>query len=104
MKKEQKKQIDVIALLSYLGILFIIPLLAAKNNKFAQFHARQGLVLFIAEVLTSILIMLPVIGWLGAPLLWIVWFVLIIIGIANVIKNEKKELPLIGKYADRFKI
>jgi len=95
---------ELTAILSYLGILFLIPLLVAKDNDFDQFHARQGLVLFIAEVITAMFAAVPILGWIGAPLLYIFWFVLIIIGIINVLEGKKKELPFIGQFADKFKI
>lgn len=44
------EQNKVMALLSYLGILVLVPLLAAKELRFARFHANQGLVLLIALV------------------------------------------------------
>lgn len=44
-----------LAWLSYLGILFLIPLLAKRQNKYCQFHAKQGLVLLIAEIIVLIL-------------------------------------------------
>ena len=31
------------AILAYFGILVLIPILAAKDSKFARFHANQGL-------------------------------------------------------------
>lgn len=31
--------------MSYIGLLFLIPLLVLKDNRFAKFHAKQGLVL-----------------------------------------------------------
>jgi len=100
----QKDEKDLIAILSYIGVLFVIPLLAGKDNAFVQFHAKQGLVLFIAEIGTSILLMIPVLGWLGAPILWIVWLVLSIMGIINVFNGEKKELPLTGQFSDKFNL
>lgn len=48
------------AALSYVWILFLIPLLGQKHSKFCQFHAKQGLILF----LLSFIAWLPVIGWL----------------------------------------
>ena len=33
------------AAIGYLGILFLIPLLANKDSPFAQYHAKQGMVL-----------------------------------------------------------
>ena len=35
------------AILAYFGILVIIPILAAKDSKFARFHSNQGLILCI---------------------------------------------------------
>ena len=43
-------QNKIMAILAYFGILVVIPILAAKESKFARFHANQGLVLFIASV------------------------------------------------------
>ena len=40
----------VLSLFAYIGILFLIPLLAAPNSKFARFHTNQGLVLFVAAL------------------------------------------------------
>lgn len=48
------------AALSYIWILFLIPLLGKKHSNFCQFHAKQGLVLF----LLSFISWFPVFGWL----------------------------------------
>ncbi|MDR1165229.1 MAG: hypothetical protein LBO66_05040 [Deltaproteobacteria bacterium] len=37
----------VVACLSYLGILFLIPLFAAKDSPFARAHVNQGFLLFL---------------------------------------------------------
>jgi uncharacterized membrane protein len=101
------------AVLSYFGILFLIPLLAAKNSKFAQFHARQGLTLCVFSVAYSIVIGI-IKSILNATVTWrtlalfgtiesilsflsIFFLVLAIIGIVNAVQGNAKELPLIGK-------
>jgi len=104
VRQSTKSEKDLLAILSYFGILFLIPLLARKDNEFNQFHAKQGLVLFIAEIVTAMLAGIPIIGWVGAPILYIAWFVFSIIGIINVLQGEKKELPLIGQLAKKFNI
>ncbi|MFH1255302.1 MAG: hypothetical protein V1667_02445 [bacterium] len=48
------------AALSYIWILFLIPLLGKQHSKFCQFHAKQGLILF----LLSFISWFPVFGWL----------------------------------------
>ena len=37
----------IIALVGYWGFLCILPLLLKKENEFAVYHAKQGLVMFI---------------------------------------------------------
>ena len=39
----------IFAILAYLGILVLIPILAAKDSPFAKYHANQGLVLLIGS-------------------------------------------------------
>ena len=80
----------VYAILSYIWILFLVPLLAAKESKFARFHANQGLVLFIASIICGII---PIVGWI----LGIVVLVLEIIGIVNAAQGKAKEVPIVGK-------
>ena len=41
----------VLACLSYLGILVLIPLIAAKDDEFVQFHVRQGAKLTILGII-----------------------------------------------------
>ena len=94
---------NLIAILSYFGILFLIPMLAAKDSRFAQFHAKQGLVLFIAEIATTLVAWIPIIGWIGGPILYIIWFIFSIIGIVNVLGGKQTMLPVIGKFASKFK-
>jgi uncharacterized membrane protein len=79
-------------------IIFFIPLLAAKDSKFAMFHANQGLVLFLAAVAVNIVgSIIPVLGWFFILTLGNLFiFVLFILGIINAAKGEMKPLPLIG--------
>lgn len=84
-------------ILSY--ILFFIPLITgdAQKSPFVKFHCNQGLVLAIAGVLSSIIAVIPIIGWILAPVLGIAVFVFDIMGIIAAVKGEKKDLPLVSK-------
>ena len=86
----------IMAVLAY--ILFFIPLLAAKDSKFARFHTNQGLVLFISAIIASVVAIIPVIGWIVAPILGVAVTILSIIGIINALNGRAKELPVIGKF------
>ncbi len=102
-KKEKKQPEKGLAILSYLGILFLVPWLAEKNNKFSKFHAKQGLILFLLEIASYLLLLIPVAGWIIAPIVWILCVVLLIIGIINVVNGKEKELPVIGQLAKKIK-
>lgn len=95
----------VMAILAYLGWLVLIPIFAAKESKYARFHANQGLVLVIIQIAWAIV--QGIVGsvlrslHLGfiASLLGIVnlaFLALLIIGIVNVVNGRAKELPIIG--------
>ncbi len=86
----------IMAVLAY--ILFFIPLLAAKDSKFARFHANQGLVLFLGGLISSVVAVIPVIGWIIAPIAGLAVTVLAVLGIINALNGKAKELPLIGKF------
>ena len=88
----------IFAILAYLGILVLVPIFAAKDSKFAKFHANQGLLLFIAEIAGSVISIIPILGTLVSFVVSIACFALAIIGIINAAKGEAKELPVIGKY------
>ena len=85
----------LMAVLAYIGVLVLIPLLAAKDSKFARFHANQGLILLICSIVSFFVgKMLPSLGYL----LSVAILIFSIIGIINAVKGQAKQLPLIGKF------
>jgi uncharacterized membrane protein len=95
----------IFALLAYIGILFLVPLLAAPQSKFARYHANQGIVLFLAVLITMagsvIAMFIPVIGCLATFLPFVFMaggFVFMILGIINAASGQYKPLPLIGHF------
>ena len=107
---QNSKEIEEGKVFAFLGIFltvigFIIVLLAKKDNKYAMFYAKQGLILFIAYAIISVAGMIPFIGWflilpLGSLFLFILW----IIGIIYALSGEEKDIPLIGEFAKKIKI
>ncbi len=85
-----------IAALAY--ILFFIPLLTAKDSKFAMYHANQGLILLLSAIVINVVgSIIPVIGWfIILPIGNLVVFIYFIIGLINTLKLEMKPLPLVG--------
>jgi len=89
------------AVLSYVSIFCIVPLIFKKNNAFVLSHGRQGLVIFVAEVATLVLsIVLP---WVFRPLLFIL-FACSLWGMVMAIRGQDVELPIIASIAEKITI
>ncbi len=84
-----------IAALAY--IIFFLPLLAAKDSRFAIYHANQGLVLFLTALGTNMVFSyVPFIGWLLLPLSNLAVVAFAVLGIINATNGLMKPLLLIG--------
>lgn len=96
-----------ISVLSYFGLLVLIPMLARKDSPFARFHSNQGLVLFITEIIVGVvssiikgIFALIHVAFVGSAIAWLLdvcMFVLAIMGIVYAVQGKAKELPVIGK-------
>lgn len=106
--KNELKENKVVFALSYLWILFFLPLVACPDSKAGKFHANQGLLTFILGVLISVTCtiigtcfsIIPfgyVITSIVSTLLGLANLILVIIGIVNALNERVVELPIIGK-------
>ncbi|BAL80660.1 hypothetical protein [Caldisericum exile] len=93
----------VLASLSYISILFIIPLLVKRDSKFCVEHAKQGLVLFLIEVALGIINWIPIIGWIIGSLGGIVLFVVSLLGFIYAIQGKFWKIPGVYDLAQNFK-
>jgi uncharacterized membrane protein len=104
------------AFFAYWGILFLLPLLGKKDNKFAVFHGKQGMVLCIAWIaliiVFAILIFVfslihPAIGalfYIIEILVWIALGVFAIIGMINALTGKYWKMPIFGDIAEKINI
>ena len=89
------------AVLSYLSIFCIVPLIFKKNNAFVLSHGRQGLVLFVFEAATLVIsIVLP---WCFRPFLFIL-FGFSFWGMVMAIRGQCVKLPIIARIAEKITI
>ncbi|MDR0596260.1 MAG: SHOCT domain-containing protein [Clostridiales Family XIII bacterium] len=106
----------VFGIIAYLSFLcFVSAFAAPKESRYSRFHANQGLVLFIFEVAAWVVFgilasiataSIPFGGFAGGLAAWltalfsvcynIFMLILTVLGIINAIKNEERQLPIIG--------
>ena len=96
------------AILSYLGPLWLIAVILGRESAFTRFHLNQGLimnaiwiVLWIPVTLVNVgIAFIPILGWIMAPCIAITFFLTYIaIAIKGAITANRglaEELPVIG--------
>lgn len=104
----------ILAAVAYLPALCFIGLFAAPGNRYVAFHARQGLLLFLTEIVGALAIAffdaslgtIPVLGMLASALLkFVVWFGFLGATVYGVIKGaggEVARIPYLGDAVERL--
>lgn len=91
------------AVMAYIPFLCFVPLIKMRDDPYAYFHARQGLVLFFIEVVAFIFTFphlsqmfwtAILIGCIGAA----------VAGIMFAIQGKAHKLPLIGDLAEKLRM
>lgn len=97
-------------------ILFLIPLFAARDNKYAMFHTEQAIALWIAFIVIYIAmwILTYIVGMISSSLAciisilgivpWLAYLVLWIMGLINAIGGKVKELPVVGAWGAKLNL
>lgn len=86
-------------LLGFLGI--IVALLAARESKFAMFHAREAMKLIVVQLLLgmiSLFLIWTIIVPLAALICYIILGVVQLICIFRACKGQAKKAPIVGSF------
>jgi uncharacterized membrane protein len=85
------------AALSYVFVLFLIPLLLKRSSKFTQFHARQGLIIFMFEI---------IVGWIVffGQIILLSMMTISIVGIVRALNGEWWKIPYIYQWSKKIKL
>jgi len=100
------KENRFLCILCYISVLFVAPLVLHPNSRYVKYHANQGLILFLFEILVSIvtfpisfifrIIHLGFIGWTISTTFSLVLAFLALYGILSTCSGYIRPLPLIG--------
>ena len=92
------------AAIGYISLLCFVPLFLKKGNRFAQFHGKQALVLFILEVAASILKAIPALGDVVFTLAFVILGILSLVGVMKVLMGECWEMPVVHEIASKISL
>lgn len=99
----------LLAAVAYLPALCFVGLLSAPDNRFVGFHARQGFLLFLVEVVAWIAVAIyegsigriPVLGFLvGAVIRFVLGLGFLVVTVYGVIKGASGEMARIPGLGD----
>lgn len=101
-KQKEVQEGKFFAVISYVSFLCIISLVLKKDNKFALYHAKQGLVLFVFEVAAFIVSIIPLLGWFLGTFGLVIFSLFSIWGILQALMGNYERLPIISDIADKI--
>lgn len=114
-----KKDSDtkLFAAMSYFSALFVVPLVTKKGNKFVMFHVKEGMALFIAELVAWFVLWMieaflegifsyNAIGFTQFlyKLAWLVFGAASVLGIYNAVTGKEKPLPYLSIVTKNIKL
>lgn len=105
---DDAQQNKAVYVLTYIPMLFFLPLLAVQGSPIGKFHANQSLLILLTSIVLGVvnvilgiaLRFLPIFGVFLAGLvslaIYAIGIALIVVGMVNASKGLQKPLPVIG--------
>lgn len=91
------------AVMAYIPFLCFVPLIKMRDDPYAYFHARQGIVLFFVEIIAFIF-SFPHLSQLFWTVIIIACIGAAVAGIIFSLQGKMYKLPIIGDLADRLRM
>jgi len=102
LSSQEIKKGKCVAAVGYISLFCFIPLVFAKRNRFAYFHAKQGLILFIGECIFYVSRFIPVIGELVFSFGIVFCIILSVVGIVQACFSRLWEMPVVFEIAENI--
>ncbi len=99
---ERSVRTRLMALMSYLGVLVFVPLAMSRDDEFVNFHARQGLVVWILGIIAIFMLYVPGVGKLIFSTFAMVVVLASLVGIVSVVLHKAWKLPLIYELSKKL--
>jgi uncharacterized membrane protein len=100
-KNQEIQEGKFFAIISYVSFLCVITLILKKDNDFALWHAKHGLVLFVMEVVTFILSIIPLLGWLIKIFGYALFLLVSLWGIIQAAQGLTNRIPVITDISEK---
>ncbi|HEU5397188.1 MAG TPA: DUF4870 domain-containing protein [Verrucomicrobiae bacterium] len=98
----EDKTVAIVSYLTLIGFLVAIILHNNKKTRLGAYHLRQMLGFMITWVVASFLLVIPLLGWILVPFVYLFLLVCWIMGLIAAAQGELKPMPLIGSYYQKW--
>jgi uncharacterized membrane protein len=102
----EDKTVAILSYLTLIGFIVAVVLHGNKKTKLGTYHLRQSLGLLIAAVavwvLSMVLAIIPILGWLMALALWLGLFFLWLMGLIAAANGQRKPVPVLGQHFEKW--
>lgn len=102
MENKETREGKFFAVISYIGFLCVVSLVLKKENKFAVYHGKQGLVLFVLEVASFILSVIPALGAFLRTFGILIFGLVSLWGILQALMGNCKRIPFVSDIAEKI--
>lgn len=89
-----KKTTGIVAYISWIGLIIAF---CAGDKEGAKFHINQALVIFLAQLVASVIRVIPYVGSIVSIVASIFLVVCWVMGLVYACQEQEKEVPLIGQ-------
>ncbi|MBS3093503.1 hypothetical protein J4456_02900 [Candidatus Pacearchaeota archaeon] len=102
---EKEKNIKAFIASFFTIIGFIIAIIIWKEDKYSMYYAKHGLILFIGQLLITLIgnIFVPMMHWFTI-LLWIFWAILWVMTWMNALSGNIKYTFIITDLAEKINV
>ena len=103
MAKQNDKKLKAFVASFFTIIGFLIAIILWKNEEYVMYYAKHGLVLFIGQIIISVLHPFPfMIPRMFITILWIFWAILWVLTWINALSGQKKRTFIITDLAEKI--
>ena len=95
---------NLMAALSYISIISVVMLFVKKDSDYVQFHAKQGTVIFIGEIILGVVSSFTWFLFYLWNLVWLVFVIASVIGFIKAYRGERYQMPVVADIANKIKI
>lgn len=89
---------NLMAALSYVWLLSLVMFIIKRDDAFIQFHAKQGVILLIISAVASILLWVPVLGFIA----WFLSIAGMVVGFIHAWQGKEYKLPYIYGWSQKL--